>query len=89
MLNKQILDDIAEQIGRRLPQLNALGQDVSDNVKALVQQSLGKLDLVTREEFDAHVRALQRAEDKIAELEAIVTELESRLTPSANATQSA
>jgi BMFP domain-containing protein YqiC len=87
MLNKQILDDIAEQIGRRLPQLNALGQDVSDNVKGLVQQSLGKLDLVTREEFD--VRALQRAEDKIAELEAIVNELESRLTPSANATQSA
>jgi BMFP domain-containing protein YqiC len=35
------------------------------------------------------VRALQRAEDKIAELEAIVNELESRLTPSANATQSA
>jgi BMFP domain-containing protein YqiC len=89
MLNKQILDDIAEQIGRRLPQLNALGQDVSDNVKGLVQQSLGKLDLVTREEFDVHVRALQRAEDKIAELEAIVNELESRLTPSANATQSA
>jgi BMFP domain-containing protein YqiC len=81
MLNKQILDDIAEQIGRRLPQLNALGQDVSDNVKGLVQQSLGKLDLVTREEFDVHVRALQ--------LEAIVNELESRLTPSANATQSA
>lgn len=88
MLNKQILDDIAEQIGRRLPQLNALGQDVSDNVKGLVQQSLGKLDLVTREEFDVQVRALQRAEDKIAELEAIVTELESRISPSANATQS-
>jgi BMFP domain-containing protein YqiC len=81
MLNKQILDDIAEQISRRLPQLNALGQDVSDNVKGMVQQSLGRLDLVTREEFDVHVRALQRAEDRITELEASISELESRLTP--------
>jgi ubiquinone biosynthesis accessory factor UbiK len=89
MLNKQILDDIAEQIGRRLPQLNALGQDVSDNVKGLVQQSLGKLDLVTREEFDVHLRALQRAEDRIADLEATVSELEARLSPAENATQSA
>ena len=89
MLNKQILDDIAEQIGRRLPQLNAMGQDVAENVKGLVQQSLGKLDLVTREEFDIHLRALQRAEDRIAELEATVSELESRLSPAATATQSA
>ena len=89
MLNKQILDDIAEQIGRRLPQLNALGQDVAENVKGLVQQSLGKLDLVTREECDIHLRALQRAEDRIAELEATVSELESRLSPAATATQSA
>lgn len=88
MLNKQILDDIAEQISRRLPQLNALGQDVSDNVKGLVQQSLGRLDLVTREEFDVHVRALQRAEDRITELEASISELESRLSPSESATQS-
>jgi len=86
MLNKQILDDIAEQIGRRLPQLNAVGQDVSDNVKGLVQQSLAKLDLVTREEFDVHLRALQRAEDRIAELEATVNELESRLSPAVSAT---
>ncbi|MDO9519171.1 MAG: accessory factor UbiK family protein [Pseudohongiella sp.] len=81
MINKQILDDIAEQIGRKLPQLNALGQDVSNNVKALVQQNLSKLDLVTREEFYAQQRALQRAEEKIAELEALLGELESQLKP--------
>ena len=81
MINKQILDDIAEQISRKLPQLNALGQDVSNNVKALVQQNLSKLDLVTREEFDAQQRALQRAEEKIAELETLLTELESQLKP--------
>jgi ubiquinone biosynthesis accessory factor UbiK len=79
MINKQILDDIAEQISRKLPQLNALGQDMSNNVKALVQQNLSKLDLVTREEFDAQQRALQRAEEKITELEALLTELESQL----------
>jgi ubiquinone biosynthesis accessory factor UbiK len=81
MLNKQILDDIAAQISQQLPQLNALGQEVSGNVKSLVQQSLSRLDLVTREEFDAQQRALQRAEAKIAELESLLAELESRVTP--------
>lgn len=81
MINKQMLDDIADQISRRLPQLNAMGQDVTDSVKGLVQQSLSKLDLVTREEFDAQMRALQRAEAKIAELEAAVNELEARFKP--------
>ena len=81
MINKHTLDDIAEQISRRLPQLNALGQDVSDNIKTLVQQSLSKLDLVTREEFDAQQRALQRAEEKIAELEIVLAQLEDQLKP--------
>lgn len=81
MINKQILDDIAEQISRKLPQLNAIGQDVSNNVKALVQQNLSKLDLVTREEFDAQQRALKRAEEKIAELEILLVQLESQLKP--------
>lgn len=81
MINKQILDDIAEQISRKLPQLNALGQDVSDNIKSLVQQNLSKLDLVTREEFEAQQRALLRAEEKIAELEILLVQLESQLKP--------
>lgn len=81
MLSKQILDDIAAQVSQQLPQLNALGQEVSSNVKLLVQQSLSKLDLVTREEFDSQQRALERAEARIAELEALLTDLESRITP--------
>lgn len=81
MINKQVFDDIAEQISRAVPQLNALGQDVAANVKTLVQQNLGKLDLVTREEFDAQQRALERAEEKIAELEALLSDLETRIKP--------
>lgn len=83
MINKQVLDDIAEQIGRKLPQLNAVGQEAADTVKMLMQQSLGKLDLVTREEFDAQQRALQRAEQKVVELEHQLAELEAALKPSA------
>lgn len=83
MLSKQILDDIAAQISQQLPQLNALGQEVTGNVKSLVQQSLSRLDLVTREEFDAQQRALERAEAKIAELEAMLATLESRINPPA------
>ena len=83
MLNKQILDDIAAQISQQIPQLNALGQEVSANVKTLIQQSLSRLDLVTREEFDAQQRALQRAETRLAELETLLAELEARINPPA------
>lgn len=85
MINRQIFDDIAAQISRKLPQLNAMGQEATETVKTLLQQNLGKLDLVTREEFDAQQRALQRAEDKIADLERQLSELESTLRPSEDA----
>ena len=46
-----------------------LRQDLDKNSKALMQTLLAKLDVVTREEFDAQRALLNRAQDRIAALE--------------------
>ena len=54
-------------------------RDVEKNLRALVAAALGRLDLVTREEFDVQAKLLARARDRMVELEARVAGLERRL----------
>ena len=50
---------------------------VQQQIKTMLQTSFAKLDLVTREEFDAQSAVLQRTREKLEQLEAKVAELES------------
>jgi BMFP domain-containing protein YqiC len=50
--------------------------DVQKNLKALLQQQFARLDLVTREEFDAQAQVLMRTREKLAALEQRVAALE-------------
>jgi ubiquinone biosynthesis accessory factor UbiK len=79
MSNRNVLDELAEVFSRVLPQAQAAGEEARDTAKAGLRQVLSKMDLVTREEFEAQERALSRAEAKIAELEVALTELQQRL----------
>lgn len=71
---------LIEELSRRVEALLASnpGRDVERNVRALLQSSLARLDLVPREEFDVQSRVLARAREKLAELEARIAELERR-----------
>ena len=63
-------------LGDILQQMNALvggsglRADVDKSVRALAQSALGKLDVVSREEFDAQTAILARTRARVAELEA-------------------
>ena len=57
----------------------APARDFEKNLRALVTGALGRLDLVTREEFDVQAKLLARVREQLATLEARVTELERRL----------
>ena len=54
--------------------------EVDKGVRALAQSALAKLDVVSREEFDAQAEILKRTRTKVvaleAELEALTKELE-------------
>lgn len=72
MLN-DLPNRLFEEINRRLPE-GAL--DVpKQELHGLLQSVLGKLDLVTREEFDAQTAVLARTRQKLEALEARLDEL--------------
>jgi BMFP domain-containing protein YqiC len=55
--------------------------DIERNAKALITGALSRLDLVTREEFDAQARVLARTREKLAALESRLAALEGRQPP--------
>ena len=52
--------------------------DVEKNFHAVLQNAFNKLDLVTREEFDAQTKVLARSRKKIEELAKRIKVLESK-----------
>jgi hypothetical protein len=77
MIEPRFFDELA----RRVSALVAVTpvKDVEKNMRALLTGALGRLDLVTREEFDLQREALARSRDRLAELEAKIVELETRV----------
>lgn len=68
--NKHILDDLAKRLCDALPDsLIKAKKDIEKNFHAILKNAFSKLDLVTREEFDAQVKVLARSRKKIEELE--------------------
>ncbi len=57
-------------------------KDVQRNVRALAHSAAGRLDLVTRDEFDALQAMLNASAQRVAQLEAQVAALESHLAAS-------
>lgn len=66
-----------DQLGRLIERSPL--HDAQRNLQALAQSAAGRLDLVTREEFDATQRMLLAARQQIDTLEAQVRELQARL----------
>ena len=72
-------EDISARVSAGIAQALKHGEQlrtgVEDNVEALVQAQLAKLDLVTREEFAAQQALLRQAEARLAALEEEVARL--------------
>jgi len=73
---------IAESLSDVLPV--DLADDVKKNVRAVVQSSLEKMDLVTREELTVQEKVLERTRSQLEELQQRVAELEDALKRSAD-----
>ena len=73
---------IAESLSGVLPV--DLADDVKKNVRAVVQSSLEKMDLVTREELTVQEKVLARTRSQLEELQQRVTELEDALKRNAD-----
>jgi hypothetical protein len=78
MINRETIEQLAQQIGNLLGQ-NTLPQDVQRNLRALLQSSLSKLDVVSQDEFAAQQAVLERTRAKLDLLEKQLAELAEQL----------
>lgn len=77
MIGPRILDELGAKLSELAAQSPA--KDIEKNVRALLGTAFGKLDLVTREEFDVQRDMLVHARQKLFELEERVAKLEAEL----------
>ena len=61
---------------------SGLKEQLDKNARALAQSALGKLDVVSRQEFDAQSAVLKRTRQRVAELEAELERLSQLLDTS-------
>jgi len=71
------IDEIARRLLESVPPgLRAMQKDLESNFRAVLRASLTKLDLVSRDEFDAQMRVLERTRARLEELERRVAGME-------------
>lgn len=75
----KIFDDLSAKVSEIAN--SAPAKDFEKNAKAAMGAAFNKMDLLTREEFDVQRELLARAQQKIAELEARIVQLEKQQTP--------
>lgn len=78
MLNRDSLDQLAQQIGSLFGQ-STVPQDIQRNLRALIQSGLARMDVVTREEFAAQAAILESTRTKLDALEKQLAELTRQL----------
>lgn len=62
------IEDLITELNRFVP-ASALKADAEKNLRALVQNTFQRLDLVSREEFDAQKEVLRRTQERVESLE--------------------
>lgn len=71
------IDELAKRLLESLPEgARNLQRDLETNFRAVLRANLSKLDLVTRDEFDAQAKVLERTRAKLEALEAKVAAFE-------------
>ena len=71
------IDDLARRLLERVPPvLRAVQEDLETSFRAVLRERLSQLDLVTRDEFDAQSRVLERTRARLEALEARLASLE-------------
>lgn len=74
MIPNEFLDQLSQRINSLLP-ANAV-PNLEKSIRALLESALARLDLVTREEFDAQKEVLRRTREKVESLQLQISKIE-------------
>ncbi len=77
MIELKKIEEIVENIAKVLPVgTDQVRAELRDNVRVVIESAFARMNLATREEFDAQTALLRRTREKLEELEAIVAAME-------------
>lgn len=77
MIDQKFFNDLGKQVDAIIPDdAKKICADLDKNIKTLIQSAFTKIDLVTREEFDAQTKVLARSREKLERLEKQIQVLE-------------
>jgi ubiquinone biosynthesis accessory factor UbiK len=84
MIDPRQIEQLAQEWAQRLaqflpPGLKGFRQELETNFRAMLQNGLEKLDLVSREQFETQRELLARSRAKLDDLEKQVRTLEAQL----------
>jgi BMFP domain-containing protein YqiC len=75
------VDELARRLAEAVPEgLRSVKDDLEKNFKSVLSSGLGKLDLVTREEFEVQEAVLARTRQKLETLEERLLSIEAKKT---------
>jgi ubiquinone biosynthesis accessory factor UbiK len=78
-MSDESIRDLARKLAESLPDsLRAARRDVEENFRSILANGLGRLDLVTREEFEVQRAVLARTRAKLEALEKRLAEMDKR-----------
>ncbi|MEM7613150.1 MAG: accessory factor UbiK family protein [Pseudomonadota bacterium] len=77
MTNEESVRGLARRLAEAIPQnIRTAGEDIERNFRTVLRSGLGKMNLVSREEFDVQAAVLARTRQRLEALEAQLAELE-------------
>ena len=69
-MDKNSIESLVKKLADTVPQgLKSVREELEQNFRSVLQSGLGKLDLVTREEFEVQEAVLARTREKLDSLE--------------------
>ena len=75
------IEEFLQQAKQFLPS-DSIGQDIEKNLRALASSTFSKMDLVSKEEFEAQTEVLLRTREKVDQLEKQLQELSQQIEQS-------
>ncbi|MDH4055309.1 MAG: accessory factor UbiK family protein [Gammaproteobacteria bacterium] len=73
------IESLAKKLAESIPEgLRSVREDLEANFRGVLRTGIGKLDLVTREEFEVQEAVLARTREKLERLEAKLEEIEKK-----------
>lgn len=85
MIDLSQIDELARRLSSLVPAgMRESGEELQQNFKSVLQSSLSRLDLVTREEFEVQRAVLLRTRAKLDALQAQVAAIEAQRHPAAS-----